>query len=166
MSLNHLSNTNVPAQYLNPYVGSIKLFNTTNNYNATQLNYFEEYNDEQIQMKDEFGGAINTLFHLNIQRIGNFIHLMCHSPNVFNVINTCTYIENSLNGIIPDRFRPNEIYYLTGLCDNGDATQHIGRIEINTNGNLKIYLDYEKNKKWNNTKNNQFFGFIAIFKKN
>lgn len=164
MSLNKFNNICTP--YLNPYVGSLKLYNTTSNYNPSSLNYFEEYENETIIMKDQFNQDITITFHLNLQRIGNYTHLLFHCPSIFNVKTNTDFIINSLSGIIPARFRPIEPYTFIGLTSNGDPTQHIGRFEFDINGNIKIFLDYEKNKQWKTGQNNQIFGLTAIFRIN
>jgi hypothetical protein len=164
MSLNKLSTSNNPSPYLRPMLGGLSLYNNNvNGYIPTELTYFEQYSDLNIHMVDEFGGAIAQAFHLNIQRIGDYIYLFMKCPTTFNVVNTCTYIE-IMNGIIPVRFRPKEEYLISGLTDNGDPKLHIGKIQLFINGNIRIFLDYEKSKKWDNAKNNKFYGFNAIYR--
>lgn len=170
MSINHLSDNSRPTKYLNPNFNncissSLKLDGSNvSGYNATTVNNYEEYDNLLVEMKDEFNGVIVKKFEVFIQRFGNFVNIFFDCSGVFNVINTSTYISNVSPGIIPDRFRPKNDYYVTGLCDNGASKLHIGKIFVKKTGDIEIYLDYEKNKKWDNTQNNKFYGFDTIYK--
>ena len=170
MSINHLSDNTKPTKYLNPNFNncissSLKLDGSNVlGYNATTINNYEEYENLLIDMDDEFGGQITQKFSLNIQRIGNYVNMFIYCPTIFNVINTCSYIKNRLNGLIPQRFRPNMNFKVSCICDNGDSTQHIGEFYLNTLGNIQVHLDYEKSKKFSNTKNNSFFGAVCFYK--
>ncbi len=159
MSLNHLSDQTYPTPYLNLNVGGVKLFNNAiTNYNSTNLNVYEEYEDTAVAM---FDGAtqVGTLFTVRIQRIGNYCNLFfdLNGTNFADSAGVPGEILQSNTGIVPPRFRPNAVGagQVEGLCFCiTNVTGYIGRFVLTTAGTLNIEANATGAAAWNATVNN------------
>lgn len=155
MSLNKLTDSNLPTPYINPNVGSLKLYNSSiAGYNQSALNVFEEFENLTLQFSELDNTPIVGDFKLRVQRIGNYVNLYIDKQTFNDASGSRSTTIQTIAGALPARFRPVDNTFITVYCFPG--AHKTGILEILGSGQIRISSDLTGATTW--VASNNFFG--------